>query len=90
MSDIPVIYFNGARSKTAGTDYSIELLRSNNLTESKDVVAILYMDVFTAFSVFDLLKKDLEVYSEVLGIPFPEIVEKLQQKMNQDQSEESE
>lgn len=86
MTDIPVIYFNGAKSAaTAGLGYSIELFRSNNMTESSDLVGVLYMDVFSAYALFQMLEKDLKTYSDTFGVTVPELLEKLREQSHKDQ-----
>lgn len=72
MSDIPVIYFNKIRTRMVGKDYSVELMRFNNMTEQADNVAgILYMDLGTAMLLFQEMRKDLKTLAESHDLSFP-------------------
>ena len=72
MSNIPVIYFNKIRTKIVEKNYSVELVRFNNMTEKQDnVTGILYMDLDTALLLFQEIRKDLKALAESHDLSFP-------------------
>ena len=60
------------------------------MSESGDLVGILYMDVLSAYSLSQMLEKDLKVCSETLEMSFPELFEKLREQIEKDQNQSEE